>query len=120
MPYKIGVCLSFQLAPVWLLSLTPGMISSIYIVDFDSFFGLIQHLTTNHLDVKLYNSLGTYLGRGLFNFNPPPSNTLYLISGYVQFLNEKASKVRKERGIYITDKHNRFRKSHLLHSSYLE
>ena len=110
-PKKLAFALVFQLAPVWLLSLTPGMTSSIYIVDFDSFVGLVQHITTNHLDIKLYNSLVTYLVWGLFRFSPRSANTLYLISGDVQFLSEKASKLRKERGIYITDKNNRFRKA---------
>ena len=75
-PTKLAFALVFQLVPVWLLSLTPGITSIIYIVEFNSFVGLIQHLTTNHLDVELYNSLVTYLGRGLFSFNPPPANAL--------------------------------------------
>ena len=76
-PTKLIVGLIFQAAPVWLLSLTPAMITSIYVIDFNSFDGLTQHLTTNNLDVKLYNSIVINLGRTLFKFSVPPSKMLY-------------------------------------------
>ena len=50
-----------------------------------------------------------YLGSTLFKFNTPPSNIVYLVSRNVQFLNDEASKLRKGKGVFITDKHRRFR-----------
>ena len=63
----------FQTAPISLLSLEPSMVLGIYVVCIKSLSKLLQHFTTNHLDVTLYNTVVSYLGSQKFNFSTLPS-----------------------------------------------
>ena len=88
---KLSVAYCFEANPIWLLSLDPKNTANIYLVGMDSFSDLMNHLTANKLDVKLYNSLVSFLGRTTFKFTTPPPQTMYLISGSINFLNDKIS-----------------------------
>ena len=106
---KLSVAYCFEANPIWLLSLDPKNTAHIYLVDMKSFSDLMNHLTSNNLDVTLYNSLVSFLGRSTFRFTAPPSGILYLISGSISFLNDKASYLRQERFIFSTDSHRQYR-----------
>ena len=69
-----------------------------------------KHLTGKELDFTLYNSLVSYLGRSSFCFKSPPEDVLHLISGNVNFLNEKASMLRIKRFLYCSDVHHKYRR----------
>ena len=87
-------------------------------VDIESFSQLAKHLTDKELDFTLYNSLVSYLGRSSFSFKSPPEDVLHLISGNVNFLNEKASVLRIKRFLYCSDVHHKYRRV-LPHSKFL-
>ena len=91
---KLSVAMVFQGNPIWLLALEPNYVEKIFMVDFSSFSQLAKYLTDKDLDFTLYNSLVSYLGRTSFIFKPPPKDIIHLISGDVNFLNDKASKLR--------------------------
>ena len=105
-----SVVLINQTNPVWLLGLEPRWIEYIFLVGCSSLSDLSDKITANQSDITLYNTLVNYLGRSTFKFTIPPTNTLHLISGDVQFLNDQAITLRQEKGIFITDKHRHFRK----------
>ena len=90
---KLSVAMVFQGNPIWLLALEPNYVEKIFMVDFSSFSQLAKYLTDKELDFTLYNPLVSYLGRSSFIFKPPPKDIIYLISGDVIFLNDKASKL---------------------------
>ena len=116
--HKLSVALVFQGNPIWLLALEPNYVEKIFMVDFGSFCQLAKHLTDKELDFTLYNSLVSYLGRSSFSFKSPPEDVLHLISGNVNFLNEKASKHRIKRFLYCSDVHHKYRQA-LPHSKIL-
>ena len=100
----------FEKSPIWLLVFTPKTLGSIYLVDFDDFSSLFKHLKTNHCDLKLYNFLVTHLRRSSFSFSSAPADSLYLVSGSVNFLNERAFLLRDKKFLFVTDHHCRVRK----------
>ena len=50
-----------------------------------------------------------FLGRSTFKFTAPPPQSLYLISGSITYLNDKASHLRQEQFIFCMDGHRKFR-----------
>ena len=115
---KLPIAMVFQSNPIWLLALEPNYVEKIFMVDFESFSQLAKHLTDKELDFTLYNSLVSYLGRSSFSFKSPPEDVLHLISGNVNFLNEKASVLRIKRFLYCSDVHHKYRRV-LPHSKFL-
>ena len=109
--HKLSVALVFQGNPIWLLALEPHYVEKIFMVDFSSFTQLAKHLTDKELDFTLYNSLVSYLGRTTFIFQPPPKGIMHLISGSVNFLNEKASMLRIKNFLYSSDVHHKYRRA---------
>ena len=91
---RLSIAVVFQNGPIWLLGLMHNDINKIYVNAFKSFSDFANHLTDKQLDVTLYNSLVSYLGRGSFVLSPLPTHVLYLISGDVKFLYEKATQPR--------------------------
>ena len=110
MKTKLSVVFIFQARPIWLLSLEPKTTMLICMEGFDWFSELAQDLTSNHLDVMLYDSIVCFICKSSFRFSSPPNNTLYFVSGNVIVLNKNASQLRDKIFTFYTNKHQNHHK----------
>ena len=96
--------LVFEHLPIWMFVLNPSHYNKIYFTDFLLFTDLwehIEHYISCH--TSLFDNLITAIGRKSCHFALVTHTGIVLASGSIPFFNERAQKLRKKKGIYITD-----------------
>ena len=89
----------FELIPFWLLAFIPAAIKVFYIPQCESFSQLRQRLSPKPEIARYYDSLVSRFGRQCFQFGQHQDKVdLVLISGSVEFLNDKHNNLRRKIG----------------------